>query len=106
MGAQTSAQKREVDDNYHGCARTDAIRLAANRLECALKSHKKLKQLAAMDKVEWALQHGYYVNMGAFAIKVNLLLQQTRRSETRGMKRLLTRANTPCRPRRHLKLSL
>jgi hypothetical protein len=84
MCAQTSAQKREVDNNYHGCARTDSIGLAANRLECALKSRKKLKQLAAMDKVEWALEHGYYVNMGAFAIKANLLPQQTRRSETRG----------------------
>lgn len=57
---------------------------AAMRLEGALRSREQFKPLAAIDDIEWTLEHDFYANMGAFAIKVKLPPQRTRSSETEG----------------------
>jgi hypothetical protein len=59
---------------------------AAGRLETALKLRKKFENLAAMDGVEWTLEHGFYAEMGAFAMKVNLPPQKAQTLENGGNK--------------------
>jgi hypothetical protein len=58
------------------------LAVAASYLEGALVSQKKFKPLAAVDGVEWTLEHGFYANMGGFAIKVKLPTRGTRSRET------------------------
>jgi len=54
---------------------------AGTRLDSALKSQKKFENLPAVDNIEWTLEHGFYANIGAFAIKVNLPSQKARTLE-------------------------
>jgi hypothetical protein len=48
----------------------------------ALESKRKFKELAVIDGVDWTLEHGFYSNMGAFAIEVKLPKQETTPSQT------------------------
>ena len=58
--------------------------IAAARLGSALESRKNFRDLAATDGIEWTLKHGFYANMGGFAIEVKIPPQKTQPSETWG----------------------
>jgi hypothetical protein len=67
---------------------------AAARLNRALAYRKKFKDLAAMDGVEWTLEHAFYANMGGFAIEVNLPSKETQNLET-GMNKIVDDKGKP-----------
>lgn len=46
----------------------------------ALESRRNLRKLAADDGIQWNLKHGFYANMGGFAIKVKLPSEENRSS--------------------------
>lgn len=48
------------------------LAVSGSRLESALDSRKKFKRLAALDGIEWTLEHGFFADMGGFGIKVRL----------------------------------
>jgi hypothetical protein len=48
------------------------LALAADRLGSALDARKKFKHFADIDGIQWTLEHGFYADMGGFAIKVLL----------------------------------
>jgi hypothetical protein len=57
------------------------LAVAAAYLGGALESRKKFKRMAAKDGVAWTLEHGFYANMGGFAIKVKLPTRVTQGPE-------------------------
>lgn len=49
----------------------------------ASESRNKFKEMAAMDGIEWGLEHGFYANMGGFAIEAKVPRQENCLSGTK-----------------------